>query len=283
MESACFGVRGQGDMDILGKARKLESRLARTVDRAAQRWSRPDPLGPLEVLHAVLEAVEERLEPVGRGAHVFPFNTIKLSVVAASREARARVAGVLDGDPTLQERICDRLRTLGCEAPSLHVKVAYVTQPEPGWSSPQFHLDFSRVSQTDLPRADQALRPEVRLTVTSGSTDKPTYALRSERINLGRCAEVRDSRNRLVRTNHVVFNDGAGANDTVSRHHAHIDYDKGTRTFRLADDRSAHGTTIVRNGMTVAVPPGSRGVRLQSGDDVILGEARLRVRIVEVD
>jgi hypothetical protein len=271
-------------MDIFGKARKLESKVARTIDGVAQQWSRSGPRGPLEVLHAVLDAVEERLEPAGRGAHVFPFNTMKLSVLAASKEARARFAGVLDSAPTLQERVCRHLRALGCDASRVQVGVVYATRPDPTWSSPEFHIDFGRVSQTDLPPTDLASAPEVRLTVASGSADKPAYALRLGRINLGRCAEVRDSRNRLIRTNHVVFKDGAGAaNDTVSRRHAHIDYDENTRTFRLVDDRSAHGTTVVRSGTTIAVPPGSRGVRLQSGDEVILGEARIRVRIVEAD
>jgi hypothetical protein len=267
-------------MDILAKARKLESKLARTFDRAAQPWSTPGPRGPLEVMHAVLEAVEERLEPAGRGTHVFPFNTIKLSVVAASREARARFAGVLDGDPTLQEKICNRLRAVGCDVSRLHVRVVYVTQPEPAWPAAEFHIDFGRVSQADLP-VNLAPAPEIKLTITNGSADKPAYALRLDRINLGRCAEVRDSRNRLIRTNHVVFKDGdAATNDTVSRRHAHIDYIEKAKTFRLSDDRSTHGTAIMRNGTTIGVPPGSRGVRLQSGDEVILGEARLRVRIV---
>jgi hypothetical protein len=47
--------------------------------------------------------------------------------------------------------------------------------------------------------------------------------------------------------------------------------------LRLFDDRSAHGTSIVRNGKTISVPAGSKGVRLQSGDEVVLGDARLRV------
>jgi predicted component of type VI protein secretion system len=91
---------------------------------------------------------------------------------------------------------------------------------------------------------------------------------------------VRDSRNRLIRTNHVVFTDGAGqVNETVSRCHAHIDRGEGPGDYRLFDDRSAQGTTIVRNGKTVSVPVGTRGVRLQSGDEIVLGEARLRVKL----
>jgi hypothetical protein len=76
-------------MDILSKARKVESTLARTLDRAFQQWSKSGPLEPLETLHAVVDAVEARLEPVGRGRYVFPFNKVKVSIAAGSREAAA--------------------------------------------------------------------------------------------------------------------------------------------------------------------------------------------------
>jgi hypothetical protein len=267
-------------MDILGKARKLESKLARTVDRAAQQWSRSGPRGPLEVLHAILEAVEERIEPAGRGTHVFPFNRIKVSIVAATRDDRARFAGVLDNDPPLQERISSRLHGLGCNVPGLHVRTVYVVQPEASWATRECHVEFGRAAAADLPPSEPATTRELRLTITNGSADKAAYALALDRINLGRCAEVRDSHNRLIRTNHVVFKDGAGAaNDTVSRRHAHIDYHQSSGDFRISDDRSAHGTTIMRNGRAIGVPAGSRGVRLQSGDEVILGQARIRVKL----
>ena len=266
--------------NALGKVRKLESSLTRSVDRAAQQWSRSGPRGPLEVLHAILAAIEEQLEPAGRGAHVFPFNRIKVSILAPSRDTRARFSTVLDEDPPLQERISNRLHQLGCDVPGLHVRIAFVAEPSPDWLTPEFHIDFGRASLTDLPMPQASSAHELKLTITSGSADRPSYALTLERINLGRCAELRDSRNRLIRTNHVVFKDGAGAtNDTVSRRHAHIDYDESTKSFRIADDRSAQGTAIVRNGRTIGVPAGARGVRLQSGDEVMLGEARLRVKM----
>jgi hypothetical protein len=47
----------------------------------------------------------------------------------------------------------------------------------------------------------------------------------------------------------------------------------------LKDDGSAHGTAVLRKGQTIPVPQGSRGTRLQSGDDIVLGQAKLRVRI----
>jgi hypothetical protein len=269
-------------MDILSKARKLESKLAQTIDRAAQQWSKSGPRRPLEVVHAILEAVEERVEPAGRGARVFPFNKIKVSIVAASPDARARFSGVLDGQPSLQERISKRLRDAGCAGPGPQVRVAYIAQADPAWACPEFHVDFSRGAVQELPPPEPAPVHEITLTIVNGSADKPAYALTLDRINLGRCAEVRDSRNHLLRTNHVAFTDAAGAiNETVSRNHAHIDC-SANGEYRLFDDRSGHGTNIVRNGKTIVVPAGSRGVRLQSGDDVVLGEARLRVKMAGV-
>jgi len=266
-------------MDILAKARKLESHLARTVDRAAQQWSKSGPRGPLEVVHGILDAVDERIEPAGRGTHVFPFNQVKATIVAVSADARARFSGVLDGSPTLQERISKKLRDAGCDVHGLQVKVAYVTQADQAWTSPEFHVDFSRGAVQEPPPSEPAVVHEITLTVINGSAEQPAYTLTLDRINLGRCTEVRDSRNRLLRTNHVAFSDGAGpTNETVSRAHAHIDCDKSGE-YRLFDDRSAHGTSIVRIGRTIGVPEGSRGVRLQSSDEIVLGEARLRVKI----
>ena len=69
-----------------------------------------------------------------------------------------------------------------------------------------------------MPPPEPAPAHEITLTIVNGSADKPAYTLTLDRINLGRCAEVRDSRNRLMRTNDVVFTDAAGAiNETVSR------------------------------------------------------------------
>jgi hypothetical protein len=268
-------------MDILGTARRLESKLARTLDRAAQQWTKSGPREPLEVLQAIVDAVEERLEPAGRGTHVFPFNKIKVSVVAPSRETRVRFAALFDGDPTLQDRIAKRLRAAGCDAADVNVKIAYVAHGAPDWTRPDLHIEFDRVAPAEAPPERTSVPDTVRLTVIHGAAEKPAYVFSLARVNLGRCAEVRDSLNRLIRTNQVVFSEGAtGANSSVSRRHAHIEYASGPGgQYRICDDRSEHGTGIVRNGRTINVPSGVRGIRLQSGDEVLLGEARLRVKI----
>ncbi len=267
-------------MSILTKARNLESIIARRFNDAAQRVAPLGPREPLEIVHAILDVVEDEVQPAGRGARVFPFNQLEISVLASSREARARLEAVFEETPTLRDRIVERLRAADCEAVHLTAGVAYVSEPAVGWMNPQFHVEFARAAHVTPVEIPTRTRRPIELAVVCGTADAATYSFVHTRVDLGRCAEVRDHRHRLIRTNHVAFADeGTGVNESVSRCHAHIDYDDNTGDYRIHDDRSAHGTGVVRNGRTIGVAPGSRGVRLQSGDEIVLGEARLRVTL----
>ena len=69
-------------------------------------------------------------------------------------------------------------------------------------------------------------------------------------------------------------------NSTVSRTHAHIEYDASTGEFRLFDDGSSYGTSVMHDGRVVGVPAaGGRGLRIDSGDEIYLGQARLLFEI----
>lgn len=272
-------------MNILQKVKRLEAGMTRAVERAAREWSQSGAREPLEIGQAIVDAVGERLEPAARGRYVFPFNRIHVTI-AASRDARARFQAVFESEPTLQERIVARLRDAGCSPASVQCAVTYVARPSPDWQTPEFHLEFTRGAAAPVaaqePEAAPVAAPEaarqLQITIVSGTAEAPNYTFTLPRVNLGRCAEVRDSLSRLVRTNHVAFVDLAGtSNHSVSRQHAHIEYIESARQYRIRDDRSAHGTHIVRNGRAVPVPAGPRGVRLESGDEIVLGEARARV------
>ena len=268
-------------MNILSKARKLETIIARTVDDAAQRVAPSGSREPLELVHAILDAVEEQVQPAGRGTHVFPFNRLKISVVAPSREARARLEAVVDGSPTLRDRVLDRLHGVGCDVTDLSAKVSYVSKAAADWQHPQFRVEFIRAPQVS-PSGPPVSKPKrrLKLAVVSGTVEASASSFTQTRTDIGRCAEVRDDRHRLIRTNHVVFmDDGARVNESVSRCHAHVAYQESSGDYRVYDDRSAHGTGVLRNGRTILVAPGTRGVRLQSGDEIVMGEARLRVTI----
>jgi hypothetical protein len=267
-------------MDILRKARSLESKIASGFDRAAREFVQSGTREPIEIVHSIVESVEKEVQSSGRGKRVFPFNRIALSVLAPSRDARARFEAVAADEPPLRQRIMERLGSAGCRVPELAVDITYVARAPKGWQNPEFHVEFERVAKTNA--ADEGVDPHharVELTVLRGVADHRTYSFVANRIDLGRCAEVRDSRNRLLRTNHVAFVEGTGdVNQSVSRQHAHIMYESSSREYRLYDDGSGHGTGIARNDKTLSVPRGSRGVRLQSGDEIVLGEARVRIR-----
>jgi len=185
------------------------------------------------------------------------------------------------GDKTSLVIVATTRSGQGVSRPTGAVTTAYVSHAESQWTDPDFHIEFARETVAGPVAAHAGARPAtLELTIVHGSADKAAYSLTLFRIDLGRCAEVRDSRNRLIRTNHVAFADGAGdLNQSVSRRHAHIEYAAGSGDYRVYDDRSAHGTGVLRDGRTMSVPPGSRGIRLQTGDEIVLGEARLRVAI----
>ena len=266
-------------MNILRKAWKLEATIAGKLEGAAKDLVRSGAREPLEIVHALVETVQQQIQAGSRGTRVFPFNQITLSVPAASRETRLRLESVLNGEPTLRDRIGERLRLAGCGVDDLAVDIKYVSRMQPGWSHSDFHVALARVERGKpaLTPAPEPARPaDIELKVVSGVADMDAYALSGKRINIGRGLEVRSDRNRLLRTNHVAFKDGAGdVNLSVSRAHAHIAHDDGAQCYRLFDDGSGHGTGVVRDGRTIPVPQGARGVRLNPGDEIILGDARL--------
>ena len=272
-------------MDFASKARKLERRISRTVDAAVVEFVGRSTTSPIEIVHGVLDRAEAEVQDIGRGRRVVPFNRVRVHVVAGNdKESRARFAAVIDGPPSLSARLVERLNSSGCAIDRLDAIVVYVRRRGPDWTDADFHVDFDRA---DLPRKTQAPAPAVKeagvrlkLTVLKGTAEQRTYMFTAGRVDIGRRSDVVDQRQRLIRTNHVAFaEDGADENRTVSRRHAHIEFVDGDRCYRLWDDRSAHGTIIVRNGRAIKVPAGARGTRLETDDEIVLGHARLRVTI----
>jgi hypothetical protein len=267
-------------MDILRKVRDLEARIATTVDRTVGSLVQSGTREPLEIVHAIVETMVLEVQASGRGRRVFPFNAVAVSVLAPSRDARARFDAVLGDGPSLRDRMVQRLHAAGCDVADLDVAIEYVARSPKTWQRHDFHVEFLRVEKAAPTRTAAPPTPvRVEVTVLHGVAEQRTYSFTAARIDLGRCGEVRDSRHRLIRTNHVAFVEGSGdVNQSVSRRHAHISHDPGSAEFRIHDDGSEHGTGILRSGRTLPVPRGSRGVRLQSSDEIVLGDARLRVR-----
>jgi len=84
----------------------------------------------------------------------------------------------------------------------------------------------------------------------------------------------------VKRRNDIAFLEEGELNQTVSREHARIAWDPETQAFWLRDEGSASGTLLLRSGRSIEVSRHDRrGVRLQSGDEVYLGRAAVRVEI----
>jgi hypothetical protein len=267
---------------LVGRARVLESRLTDTVERASQRLTQSVQREPLEIAHAVVDAVERHAHVTGRGKRALAANDVRVTVAAATREAREQLTAVFEGAMPLRERIAERLEGLGCPVEHLDVAVSFSTQPRPGWLAPDFHVTFHRTERRPQPEEPLAPAVAIHLHVRNGAAEQATYTLSQGRVDIGRCRDVRDARQRLIRANHVVFVDADDpVNQSVSRQHAHIAVE-GAGEVRLYDDGSVHGTSIVRSGHTIPVPPGSRGVRLRSGDAILLGDARMDVTLAPI-
>jgi hypothetical protein len=265
--------------DLLGTARKIESALAAGVEGAARRvtGSAASRRHPLELVLAVVDAVEQEIQPAGRGQRGLPFNHIQLQLAAPSSLAKAHLELACEGPPSLQARIMERLEAAGCAVTTLAVDVSFTTVAEPGWSHVDFDVQCAR--SAGVPTAPRQ-PPRLELTVTHGTAERTVYVFDSAPIALGRGDEVRDDRQRLLRTNQVAFTEGAGdINQSVSRRHARIEHDAAPDAYRLYDDGSAQGTSVIRRGRGFPVPRGTKGLRLQSGDEIVLGQARVRVGV----
>src|SRR5258706_200936 len=76
----------------------------------------------------------------------------------------------------------------------------------------------------------------------------------------------------------VAFREEGEINHTVSREHARIAWDGASGGYWLRAEQNASGTRIYRSGKTIDVSAHDRrGVRVQSGDEVHLGRAVVKV------
>jgi hypothetical protein len=263
--------------DLISKARSLESTLASSVEGAARQIAGSPARQPLEIVHAVVDCVEQTVQPTGRGHVAFPFNQLRITMAAPSTDVKAFLEVACQGPPSLHQRIVERLEVAGCAVPGLDVSLNFVTKAKPRWRQPEFDVEFTR-QPVAVPAPAAPTRLE--LTVTNGTAGRQVYVFANAPITLGRGDEVRDSRHRVIRTNQVAFVEGGGdVNHSVSRRHARIEHDTPANAFRVFDDGSAQGTTVIRQGRGLPVPRGAKGLRLQSGDEIVLGQARVRVGV----
>lgn len=228
----------------------------------------------LEVHRALLDDITAHVDRLPRAKLVFAYTQLDVRILLPDPALRRSYEVVFVEADALARDINLRLDDQRVERPArLAIRVELVTELPLDVTARGFDVHYGSIPIRQ-PSEEVA---EVRLTVITGSAEQQQLCLKKKRINLGRLVEVIDADGRLTRKNDVAFRDDAQPpNPSVSRAHAHLEFDPEKGVFRLFDDRSAHGTTVIRDGSVIPVPQGqSKGVVLQHGDEIALGQARL--------
>ena len=232
-----------------------------------------DPPELAEIRHAVLDEIRRKSYRAG-ARKVFPYDLIRVSMRGVE-ESRAAVFNGKFFRQYLEQEVQSSLRADGTRFPEqLRVDVAIATglpQRNECW------MEIEAASQEPSPAGQ---RP-ARLVVSAGKANIEELDLTKARTNIGREVDVyRDtSHNRgLYRRNDLAFVEDNDVNRSVSREHAHIQYDRASGEYRLFNDRvyprgAECGIWIIRDGMSSEVHRDARGVRLEPGDEIHFGRA----------
>jgi hypothetical protein len=230
---------------------------------------------PLELLQAALDELEGKVQPSGRGSRLFPYTRVVVHVIqpAADRAAIEAVFGQLDA------RLRERLAEIRCEIPaSLSASVSVVDASGDG--DPQLRVECSNDGEASsgAPAAREA--PALQVHVLKGQCDRGDYAFTGGVVSIGRGEEPSDAFGR-VRRNQVVFLDVRdGVTETVARAHARLELDPAFGAYLRFNESSTNPTFLLRGGRSLRVTPRDRrGVRVESGDEVQLGRAVIKLAI----
>lgn len=265
---------------------------------AMKRFTKPWPTGtePMEIRRAVLDEIESRIVSAGGGKRVFPFNRLRIFLLAPGAREKIELEAVVRDVWDLPAEIRERLAECGCPVPSdLRVDVEVTEQGGPEYGERRYRIDFERVErsasappltpppgagtvQMPMPSADE--RPTLELTVLKGTATRKVYSFPASRLNLGRMEEIVDDEGRVRRRNDVAFLEEGDINQTVSREQARILYDEASGELRLRAEHGASSTRILREGRSIDVSSrDTRGIRLQNGDEIYFGRACVKVSI----
>lgn len=261
----------------MNRLRDIE-RLLDDKLRALFRGADSGPQELIEVHRAILDDAARRIEVLPRARRRFVYSQVLVTIAVPAPERRGAYEAVFAEGRALEHDLRVRLEEEGAELPpgfTVEVRLAEELGGRPYaieyGSAPAKPAETS--AETERARA-------IALEIVEGTAERQRYEFAGKtRIQIGRLGDVLDSGKRIVRRNDVAFAEAEGPpNSTVSRAHAHLEWDRGTGRYRLFDDGSAFGTTVLREGRIVPVPRGAgKGIALESGDEILAGQARLRV------
>lgn len=270
--------------DFLDQSRQMLQSIAAKVGNAINPPLSADAR-PLDIHHAVLEAIEARVQPVGGGRRRLPDALVRVKVFAKDAAEERTLHAVLDG---LRDKAVARLREMHCDIPAgFRVEIACLRRRPSSWAADQpMALEFEDLTPDPVSRAlasgaaAPSAQPALVLTILRGRANAPSYTLCATSIRVGRSETPIDDRGH-ARFNHVAFMEEDDAHSrTVGRGHCEIRYDAASGGYRIFDERSANGTRIIREGRVIDVPPQDPfGVAICDGDVLEFGTAAARATL----
>jgi pSer/pThr/pTyr-binding forkhead associated (FHA) protein len=244
----------------------------------ASREGEPPELA--EIRLALFEQARSKSYRAG-GRRVFPYDRVRLFLLGIEKSRAAAFHGKFFCH-YLEEELKTALGKSDCRYPeTLRVEVD-TSHALPGPGEPWLRVETFAVD----PAAESAA-PAARLVVLEGSANATSIPIDRENVYIGRAPDVYSSEG-MRRRNDLVFGGDSEINRSVSREHAHITWDQATGEYRLHNDRwyalggpgpSNPGTWIVRKGVSQPVHRGTRGTKLEHGDELRFGRAAVRFEV----
>jgi len=243
-------------------------------ERAIGKVLRPGPnqsREPIEIRREVLREIADQVHPAGGGEYIFPFTGIKVELYASDVTAQGPLEAIFSL-PGFADDVRATIIDRGCKLRALDVQVE-VKEPPAAGEAPAvpYRIAYHR-SSAPGPKA-AAPRPRARLVVLEGLADVTELSIDRDLLYIGRLKEVINSKTGLERKNQLSFD---ASEATVSRKHARLEYEPETGKLRLFNDPEI--TSVSRDGRGVPCDA-TRGLQLRSGDEIIVGRARVRFEI----
>jgi hypothetical protein len=226
---------------------------------------------PVELRREVLRAIADQVQPAGGGHYLYPYTGLRVELYTADETLQGPLEAIF-ALPGFADDVTAAIRDRGCAPPMLNVEVEVKVVPQGEPAPAPYRIAYQRSVTT----SSQAVtpRPSARLVVLAGRAETSEVEIDRDLLYIGRLREVVNSDTGLERQNHLAFD---ASESTVSRKHARLEWDGAGGKFRLFNDPET--TSVSRNGRGIPCDA-TRGVQLRSGDELILGKARVRFEIV---
>jgi FHA domain len=252
-------------------AKKLEDKISQRAHTLAQTLSGEGGAKDiLELQAAILNDIEEHIQTLANAKGGFPFQVVIVRLVALEATQIA----------ALRQAFCENSRLekatrRGCTVSSgLAIEVLVGDAVDPKLQGQFFELEY--ITRREF---GGVLGKSARLLILKGrAPNDQVFPIERVRTNIGRVREALDEQRRIIRENDLFFPETLDPlNSSVSRIHAHIDFDPASGDFLLFDDSSRSGTVVLRDNRPLPVPPGAaHGFALHLADKIYFGQVCAR-------